>query len=335
MPAREPLWITEADVVATIDLRGAVAAVRDSLLLEHAGTATALAKTATEFGGGHGTLHALGGTGIPTDGGHVVGTKSWAHTSGGATPLVLLWDAESGALLGVIEAFALGQMRTAAVSAIATDALASPDASVFAMIGTGRQALAQVAAVASQRNLRQIRVHSPTAEHRAAFCAVVGERLPGVEVVDCPDISAAAVGADVITTATRSRSPILAAAAVGRRTHVNALGAITDDRRELDDSLLASAGRVVSDSPAAAKSLSSELDHAAEVLPLSAVVAEPSTGGKSRTGPSIFKAMGLGLADIAIAATVLAAIRATGGGRPIPAPSRAAPRLFSHQEVTS
>ena len=333
MPAREPLWITEADVAAAIDLRGANAAVRDALLHEHAGTASTLAKTATEFGG-HGTLHALGGTGVPTDGGEVVGTKSWAHTPGGATPLVVLWDAMSGALLAVIEAFALGQLRTAAVSAIATDVIAAPDAAVFAMVGTGKQALAQVAAVASQRALRQVRIHSRTAEHRAAFCGVVGERIPGIDVVDCADVRSATEGADVITTATRSRTPILDATMVGPRTHVNALGSITNDRRELDDSIVALAGLVVSDSPAAARALSSEFDSAADVLSLSAVVAEPAATS-ARSGASIFKAMGLGLADVAIAAAVLGTTRATGRGRPMPTPTRAAPHLFSSLEVTS
>jgi len=333
MPTSDPLWITEADVVGAIDLSGAVGAVRDALRLEHAGTATTLAKTATEFGG-HGTLHSLGGAGVSSDGGDVVGTKSWAHTQGGATPLVTLWDAESGALIAVIEAFALGQMRTAAVSAIATDVMAALDAAVFAMVGTGNQALAQVAAVASQRELRQVRVYSPTADHRAAFCGQVGQRLPAVAVVDCLDVRSAVEGADVVTTATRSRTSILDATMVGAHTHVNALGSITNDRRELDDSIVVAAGRIVSDSPAAARSLSSEFDQAAEVLSLSAVVAEP-VGGADRSGPSIFKAMGLGLADVAIAAAVLSTTRSTGGGRPMPAPTRAAPQLFSTLEVTS
>lgn len=332
MPAPDSRWITEADVVAAIDLRGSVAAVRDALVREHAGSATTLAKTATGFGD-HGTLHALGGTGIATDDGEVVGTKSWAHTPGGATPVVVLWDAATGTLLAVIEAFALGQLRTAAVSAIATDALAAPDASVFAMIGTGKQALPQVAAVASQRPLAEVRVHSPTDGHRAAFCDVVADRLPDVRVVDCRDVRAAVEGADIITTATRSRAPILDAALVGSGTHVNALGSITNDCRELDDSVVAAAGVVVSDSPAAARALSSEFDHAADVVALSTVVAGTAAGPRAG-GASIFKAMGLGLADIALAASVLAAARETGDGRAIPPPTRAAPTLFSSLEVT-
>lgn len=334
MPVREPRWITERDAVAAIDLHGAVAAVRDALRLEHAGSATTLAKTATQFDG-RGTLHSLGGAGIPSADGPVVGTKSWAHTPGGATPLVTLWDAASGVLLAVVEAFALGQLRTAAISAVATDVMAPPDAEVLAMIGTGKQAMAQVAAVASQRHLRQVRVHSPTAEHRAAFCSLVAARLADVDVVDCPDVRAAAEGADVVTTATRSRTPILDATMVGPRGHVNALGSITDDRRELDPSIVAAAGLLVSDSPTAAMTLSSEFDGAAAIVPLSAIVAKSAAAGVDGAGLTVFKAMGLGLADVAIAAAVLSATTAAGGGRPIPAPARAAPRLFSTRDDTT
>jgi alanine dehydrogenase len=331
MPVPEPRWITEADVAAAIDLRGSVDAVRDALIREHAGSATTLPKTATGFGE-HGTLHSLGGTGIAIDDVEIVGTKSWAHTPGGATPLVLLWDAATGALLAVIEAFALGQLRTAAVSAIATDALAPTDAAVFAMVGSGKQALAQVAAVASQRSLRQVRVFSPTPGHRAGFCASVAERLPNVNVVDCRDVRAATDGAHIITTATRSRTPILDESLVGADAHVNALGSITNDRRELDDSVVVASRIVVSDSPDAAMTLSSELDRAAAVVPLSAVVSTPFVGLRP-AGLTVFKAMGLGLADVAIGAAVLSAARMTGTGRLIPLPTRATPTLFTSLEV--
>jgi len=57
----------------------------------------------------------------------VVGTKTWAHTEGGANPLLILFDAANGQLMAVIEAFALGQLRTAAISGLATRWLAAPN----------------------------------------------------------------------------------------------------------------------------------------------------------------------------------------------------------------
>lgn len=334
MPVREPRWITEREAVAAIDLHGAVAAVRDALRLEHAGSATTLAKTATQFDG-RGTLHSLGGAGIPIADGPVVGTKSWAHTPGGATPLVTLWDAASGALLGVVEAFALGQLRTAAISAVATDVMAPPDAEVLAMIGTGKQALAQVAAVASQRHLRQVRVHSPTAEHRAAFCSLVAARLADVDVVDCPDVRAAAQG--------------------GRRRHDGDPVANADPRRQHGrNARPCQRARVDHRRPPRTRPFDRRrrrsprqrqpdrgddafvgVDGAAAIVSLSAIVAKSVAPGVDGAGLTVFKAMGLGLADVAIAAAVLSTTGAAGGGRPITAPARAAPRLFSTGDDTT
>ncbi|MEO5724327.1 MAG: ornithine cyclodeaminase family protein [Ilumatobacteraceae bacterium] len=316
------LWITEAEVVAAVDLMAAIASVRAVLAMQHEATASPLDKTATGWGDGH-TLHALGGA---APGLGLVGTKTWAHTGRGATPLLVLWDQSSGRLEAVVEAFALGQLRTASITAVATDVLAAAGASRLAMIGSGRQALAQVAAVVSQRPIREVRVHSPTAAHRAGFCRELAELVPGVEVVDCGSVAEAVVDAEVVVTATRARQPFLEVGMLAMEAHVNAMGAITPERRELADSVITAAALVVSDCPSIATSLSSELSAAAEVVALAEVV-----GGWRReaTGPTVFKAMGLGLADIAVGAAVLQAMRRTGGGRPITQPRRAQPRLFA------
>ncbi|MGI9051741.1 MAG: ornithine cyclodeaminase family protein [Ilumatobacteraceae bacterium] len=325
MPA-DAMWLTEADVVASVDLRAAADAVRDVLRLEHSGHAHPLSKTATTWAAGN-TLHALGGV---ADGLGLVGTKTWAHTAGGAAPLLVLWDAASGALRAVVEAFALGQLRTAAVSAVATDVLARLDATVMAMVGTGKQAMAQVAAVVSQRRIGEVRVFSPSPAHRSTFCTRLREQLGdggGVSVIECADVASAVEPADVITTATRARDAFLRLELLGRHAHVNALGAITPERRELADSLVAAAAMVVSDSPTAALALSSELASAATIVSLAEVVA--SGCDRSRSGPTVFKAMGLGLADVAVGAAALHASLDRGGGHPIPAIHRSTPRLFS------
>src|SRR5207302_875353 len=80
--------------------------------------------TRVVWGEGH-SLHALGGEAASAG---FVGTKTWAHTAGGATPLLILWDSGSGRLKAVIEAFVLGQLRTGAVSGVATRWLARSDA---------------------------------------------------------------------------------------------------------------------------------------------------------------------------------------------------------------
>jgi ornithine cyclodeaminase len=145
------LWITEREVVATLDLIQAIDALESGLRQQTRGVARNMIKTHVSWGEGN-TLHAIGAV---FESSNIAGTKSWAHVEGGATPLLILWDAGTGTLLAVIEAFALGQMRTGAISGVATRWLADAKADLFAMIGTGKQALAQIAAVASTSRRRR------------------------------------------------------------------------------------------------------------------------------------------------------------------------------------
>src|SRR5918911_1600044 len=142
MPNQSPLWITEAEVVRMMDINEAIKALEKGLLAEAAGEASNMVKTHVAWDGGS-TLHAIGATFPKAE---FVGTKTWAHTTGGATPLLILFDSETGALKAIVEAFALGQMRTASASGVATQHLAAKDAIEFAIIGTGKQAITQVAA---------------------------------------------------------------------------------------------------------------------------------------------------------------------------------------------
>src|SRR6266849_4547023 len=142
-----PIWISETDVVSMMDLSNAIDALECGLLAEAQGSATNMVKTHGEWDGGS-TLHAIGAA-FPRNG--FVGTKTWAHTEGGATPLLILFDSHNGALKAIIEAFALGQMRTASASGVATKWLAADDAEDFAIIGTGKQAISQVASVLGAR----------------------------------------------------------------------------------------------------------------------------------------------------------------------------------------
>src|SRR5579885_410063 len=193
----QALWITKADVVAMMDIGEAIDALGAGLTREFQGRARNMVKTVVTFGG-HDTLHAVGAV-FPEDG--FAGTKTWAHTEGGATPLMVLLDARDGSLKAVIEAFAMGQMRTAAISGVATRYLAKPDASRMALIGTGRQALPQLAAVAAVRRLDLVKVFSPNREHREGFARRAREEA-ALNAVAVDSVAAAVADADIITTVT-------------------------------------------------------------------------------------------------------------------------------------
>lgn len=328
--AEEAIWLTEADVVGLMDLPQAIDALEAGLRLQSEGGAQNMGKTHATWDDGS-TLHAVGAT---FEGLGYVGTKTWAHTAGGATPLLILWDARTGALSAIIEAFALGQMRTGGVSGVATRWMARPDAATLAIIGTGKQALAQVAAVAAVRSLDEIRVFSPTPEKRAAFVKKVETQGFAPSVVNATSANAAIAAADIVTIATRARTPFVGSTMLAKGAHINAIGAITPERAELEQSVFERAGLVVADDPMASRRLSSEFrawfgegDEAwGRVRRLGDVVAT----GESRasgTDLTIFKAMGMGLSDLSLGIPLLNAARAAGLGRAIPVPQRVYPRL--------
>lgn len=305
--AQGTYWISEHDVVSVLDLGDAVGALRKGFAEEGTGTGSPMDKTMLAFGD-HGTLHALGAA-LPGAG--LVGTKAWAHTPGGADPALLLFDAGTGALVAVIEAFALGQLRTSGTAALATDLLARPDASVLAVVGTGRQALPQVAAVAHVRPLTEVRAYSPTPAHREGLARRVADEL-GLECRPAASVAEAVAGADVVTLVTRATAPVFTEDMVEPGMHVNAVGAIDLARCEFDPPILRRCATVATDSLAQARRLSSELRQFfadderawARLVSLGALVAAP---GAARTpgDVTLFKGMGSGIEDLALGAEVL------------------------------
>jgi alanine dehydrogenase len=328
-------WITEADVADLMDLRQAIDALEAGLKLEAQGAARNMSKAHVTWGRGD-TLHAIGAS---FEGAGFVGTKTWAHTEGGATPLLIIWTAATGELVAVIEAFALGQLRTGAMSGVATRWMALPDADILALIGTGKQALAQLAAVAAVRELKTVRVFGRDAGRRSKFIETVKAQDFPFTVTAAATVAEAAAGATIVTLATRAREPFFTSAMAERGTHINAIGAITPEREEFAADILPRAGLVCADDPQAARRLSKEFaafygndgNAWAAVKPISQLLA----GGYGRPPEcdlSVFKAMGMGISDMALGIEIHRLAVDTGRGRPLEAPRRAAPRLHVNQQ---
>ena len=325
----EPVWITEQEVVAALSLPEAIEALEKGLALEAAGTARNMAKT-HQIWGGHHTLHAIGAV---VEGAHVVGTKTWAHTAGGATPLVTLWNSETGRLEAIIEAFALGQMRTGGISGVATAHMASADADELAIVGTGKQAMTQVVAVVAVRPVKTIRVFSPTPENRRSFLERMKMLLPNISVKEARSVEEAVKDAPIVTVVTRARTPVLSASMLARGTHVNAVGAITPEREEFTQDVFDRVDAIAVDMVESVKSLSAEFKRRFEggdwssVRPLSDLVARHAAR-PTNADLTLFKAMGMGLSDLALGVEILARVRSSGGGHAFPHPKPAQPRLL-------
>jgi alanine dehydrogenase len=321
-----PIWLTEQDVVELLDLRDAIGALESALREEAAGVAANMTKTLLQYGKAN--LHAIGGKL-----GNLVGTKSWVHTEGGTCPLLLLWDAADGSLVAVIEAFALGNLRTGGISGVATGWMAAPEARSFAIVGTGKQSLSQAGAVIAIRPIEELRVFSPRAESRAAFAARAREEF-GIEVLDCASVQAACDGAAIVTLVTRAAAPFLSASHLERGTHLNAVGAIAPDREEFAQDVFARATLVAVDNLPGVQTLSREFATRygkgdwSEVKPLSQLIA---AGRKRAPGDdlTLFKAMGMGISDLALGAELVRRARDRGIGRTLAQPRKAKPRLAS------
>jgi alanine dehydrogenase len=327
-----PIWITERDVVDLLDLRDAIAALESGLRAQAHGYARNMTKT--QLGLGHSNLHALGAIFANE---RLAATKTWMHTDGGATPLLVLIDADNGAIRAIIEAFALGQMRTGGIAGLATDWLAHREADDMALIGTGKQALLQVAAVNAVRPLRRLRVFSPNPASRATFAAQV-QREFGFEVVVAQSVAAAVESAPIVTLVTRASSPFLDATLLAQGAHMNAVGAIGPDREEFAQDVFNRVTCMAVDTLPAVQDLSKEFRTrfgAAgpawdAVLPLSNVIAD---GVRRSAGDDItlFKAMGMGISDLALAVEIFRRATHSGRGHPFAHPQRAKPRIHAER----
>jgi ornithine cyclodeaminase len=243
----------------------------------------------------------------------------------------VLWSAGNGALLAVIEAFALGNLRTGGISGVATAWMAAPGARTLAIIGAGKQAPAQVGAALAVRPIERLQIFSPRPESRRAFAAKMRTEF-GLDTRECASVAEACRGAEIVTLVTRAAEPVLTAAMLERGAHLNAVGAIATDREEFAQDVFGRATLVAVDNLPAVRLLSREFmtrygDRDWDgVLTLSALIAS-ARRRRDSDDVSLFKAMGMGLSDLALGVEILRRARARGLGRPIPQPKKAVPRL--------
>ena len=208
---------------------------------------------------------------------------------------ILLFEPETGEPLVTMDGQLITEVRTAAVSAVATNHLARAAASVLAIIGSGMQARSHLDALRLVREFREVRVWSP--RRAAAFAEEHG--------VDAAASAEEAVrGADVVVTATTSPTPVVYGEWLSPGTHINAVGAPRPDWRELDDEVLRRA-KVYVDSREAAMKESGDVIAAREVLAeIGEVVSGAEQGRRSLEEVTLFKSLGLAVEDVATAELV-------------------------------
>lgn len=207
---------------------------------------------------------------------------------------IALVDPETGTPLAVMDGRLITEMRTAAVSAVATNLLASPDAKILAILGSGVQAHSHAEALRLVRRFQEIRVCSPTREHAERFAKEIGAKPMSAEQ--------AVRGADVVVTATNSKTPVLKGSWLKSGCHVNVIGASRPDWRETDDEAMANVLFVDSREGAMKESGDVVLSGAKIYAELGEALAGKVPTRANET--TIFKSLGMAVEDIAAAMLV-------------------------------
>ena len=191
--------------------------------------------------------------------GKYFGAKIYAtNPAHGAHFTFLLYAAEDARPLAHFEANYLGQIRTGAISGLATQLMARPDAASLGIVGSGFQARSQLAAMTAVRPIREVSVWSRDAEKRARFAAECSAAFQ-IPVTAAATAEQAVAGMDIVVTATNARDPVIASEWIAAGTHVNAMGSNQAARRELPTELILRADRIAVDSLEQARMESGDL----------------------------------------------------------------------------
>ncbi len=320
LAAKQPLYLTEADVLRLVDVKDAMACL-DGLFGSWGEASIAnLPRQRASIGGG-GMFNLMGAAWGPK---RLFGLKAYYATAGGRFH-VLLYSAPDGRLRAMIEADNLGQLRTGAASGIATKLLANPDARTLGVIGAGRQAFTQVAAVCAARPIERVRVFTRTPESRQQFAKRI-ERELKVEATAAPSAEAAVSDADVVVTITTSAEPVLRANWLKSGVHVNVAGANDAARREVDGETIMRATVRATDHIEQARVEAGEYrDLVAQgrlkwqqVVELGDIATGKTPGRRGPADLTVFKSLGIALEDIAFADLIVRRAIARRVGKPMP-----------------
>jgi ornithine cyclodeaminase/alanine dehydrogenase len=313
------LFLTEQDVQELLTMRAAIDAVEEAFRRLGAGDAVNVPRTRA-VGPGL-VLHTMSAA-APYLG--LSGWKAYSTTRQEAVFHAGLYDNTSGALVALIEAGRLGQLRTGATTGVAAEWMAPRDATEMGLFGAGCQAETQLEAVLCVRPIKQAFVYSRSDARRNAFAERMSARL-GIEVTPVDRPQEAAEDLPLVVTATTSREPVFDGNWLSEGSLVCAIGSNWLNRAEIDSTVVRRADHIVCDSIAACRNEAGDFVDALEkgifdwsrAVELADVVSGRAVGGRPGS-LSLFKSVGLAIEDVAVAAKLLELARANHAGKELP-----------------
>ena len=163
---------------------------------------------------------------------------------------MVLVDAETGVVNSLIDGTYLTRLRTGAISGLATEILSRKDSKIFALFGTGGQAVTQLEAVLTVRNIEEVRVFDVFKERAKDFAKKMSDKFGkkfNVKIIAAESSDAAVDNADIITTVTTSKKPVFDANKVKKNVHINGVGSYTPEMVEIPGDILVMANKIYVD----------------------------------------------------------------------------------------
>lgn len=256
----------------------------------------------------------------------LLGFKVLHRTDGvGMRYMIYVHRLSTGELIGIVDGLEITNLRTGAVSAVATEHLAIDDVEVAAIVGTGEIARGQLRALELVRPAGETRVFARTPEKRSAFISDMADRVAGT-LVETATLEETLEGATLVTLATNATEPVLTARHLRPGMHVNSVGPASVDRVEVDPAIFGSFDRVVCDSVdlvhgEAGDAKQAVADHGwapSRASGLSDVVVGAASGRQSDHETTLFKSVGNGAQDLIVAAGLLTLAEEQGVGTVVP-----------------
>lgn len=315
------LFLDENCVAELVGMDDALAAVEEVFGEVGRGTVTNVPRVRAPLGDG--TLRITAAV-LNYRGYYGVKVSSTTIFESSAGRVFSLYKADTGELAAIVQVFAMGALRTGAASGIATKFMARPDASRLGVIGTGRQARTQVEAICKVRPIREILVHSRSAENRTRFCAEFAGF--GIQATQVDSAEAAIRDCDIVVTATTATEPVLRGDWLAPGTHVNAIGANYEHRRETDSAAIGRTAIIATDDLEQVKYEATDLTAPVaegiigwdRVVGLGDIVAGNTPGRRSDQDITLFKSLGVALEDVALAACAYEKALEAGIGQKLP-----------------
>jgi ornithine cyclodeaminase/alanine dehydrogenase-like protein (mu-crystallin family) len=319
LPTHPILLLTEDDVRQILTMDDALEVVEQGLRKLALDEAVNVPRSRVQTD--HAMLHVMSAAAKSLG---VMGFKAYATSRKGASFLVGLHDGKTGALLALIQADHLGQVRTGAASGVATKFMARPDAATVGIFGSGKQARTQIHAICKVRKISRVHVYSPNEDNRRRFAEEMSHACE-TEVVPVSHPEMAARNLDIIVTATTSREPVLHAQWIGEGTHINAIGSNFLGKAEIDPETVRRCNTIVVDSRDQARLEAGDFVQPleagtlrwSEVRELGQVVVGRYNGREHPQDITLFKSLGIAIEDVAVAGRLYTRAQSAGAGKTI------------------